>query len=372
MKISQLTKREDFYNILKITLRENTFSKRFKFKGGVTPFYSHEKLNIIFNNSFPKSSLYELTAEYKMSTSKLKTFMQSLYVFIVLKSWFKFLFPRELLFIEDTLNEFAVVGGNHRIRLFDKNLQNICVLLKSGENKKFVQNDIAVRCNYNIYYAPKIIEYGDDWLIESFVKGRPLNRLEMEIQKKATEELIVKHLNVLINPSKKEILLDDYYEEIKLEIIELLKLINTYRNDGRKISDAVDTLIFNINQFAHTTIDVALNHGDFQLGNIKLVEGIETCVIDWESAGWRFYLYDIFVLTSGIRTGVPMLAATEMFILKSRELKILDPKYPPSLIRNILCLEELIFNLNEDVSGNYFNKGMKAFNFVDSIEEKFL
>lgn len=367
MKISQLIGREDFFKILEYTLKENSFLRRIKKTGNESDFSSYNKLNIIFNNDYSQDVVIELTSEYKRSKSRAKEIVQKVYVYMVIKSWFRKFLSNRKLKLDSSLKNFAILGGNHRIRLIDGNLEKIYVLLKSGENSKFVRNDIVARFNNNIFYAPKILEHGCDWLIESFIRGTPLNRLDVKTQERATNSIIKKHLNYLINPTRKELALDIYLSAARKEISDLVELIIKDNPEGFNILNWMIEIEERILNSGLTSIDVCMTHGDFQLGNIRISETGEPYVLDWEASDTRFYLYDLFVILGGIRTGISFENSFEGFLKKINGFDKSWARYSPYFIKAIFSIEELKFNLYEDVSVSYFQQGNKSLKFIESI-----
>ena len=90
-------------------------------------------------------------------------------------------------------------------------------------------------------------------------------------------------------------------------------------------------------------------------------------MLDWESADSRFYLYDIFVMFSGIRTGIQIDKAFKLFFHKADEHKIKINNYSKSSLVKLLCFEELRFHFNEDISENFFYPGTNSKNIVNEL-----
>jgi hypothetical protein len=367
LKISQLIGREDFFKILENTLKENSFFRRIVKTGNESDFSSYNELNIIFNNDYSQDAVFELTSEYKRSKSRAKEIVQKVYVYMVIKSWFRKVLSNRKLKLDSSFKNYAIIGGNHRIRLFDRELEKIYVLLKSGENSKFVRNDIDARFNNSIFYAPKILEYGSDWLIESYIRGTPLNRLDSKTQERATNSIIKTHLNYLLNPTRKKLSLDIYLSAVKKEILDLVELIIKDNPKGHIILKWMIEIEERLLNLGLTSIDVCMTHGDFQLGNIRISESGEPYVLDWEASDTRFYLYDLFVILGGIRTGVSFENSFEGFLKKINGFDKSWVRYSPYFIKAIFSIEELKFNLYEDVSVSYFQQGNKSLKFMESI-----
>lgn len=361
--------RENFFKILDDTLRDNSFSLTFKRKELPIEFSSYDKLNIIFHDDYSQEALDKLTAEYKRSNNRIKEVFQKLYVFTAFKTFLKTFFVNKSIQLDSSLRDFAIVGGNHRVRLFAENLESICVLLKTGENRKFLVNDVKLRIDNSVSYAPKVLEYGNDWLIETFVSGTPLNRLGKEAQEDATRSIIHKHLDELLLPTKKEINLSEYFSLIYEEINALLEIAAREGQPILGISKWLKDIGNQLIALGTSSVEVCESHGDFQQGNIRVSDSGEIYVLDWEASDTRFYLYDLYVILGEVRTGVPFEISFERFVNNIGYYEDSFSKYSKSFLKMVLCVEELRFNLNEDVSANYFSQGAKARRFLKSISQ---
>ena len=92
----------------------------------------------------------------------------------------------------------------------------------------------------------------------------------------------------------------------------------------------------------------------------------EVYILDWESSDIRFYMYDFYVLFSGIRTGNSINKSFELFTDK---LKIFKKQSPSNLTKILLCYEELRFNLNEKISINFYDPGKDLMKLVTEIND---
>ena len=299
--------------------------------------------------------------------------MQKVYVFIAFFPVINNLFVHKRLKLSKSLGNYSIVGGNHRIRLFDKDLTKINVLLKEGENTKFLTNDAETRINNRISYAPRILASGKDWLVEEFVSGVPFNRInDKELLESSFEIITKKHLNELLTKTKKTISIEVYLQNGLDEIYLLISLITNNEPLKIQLQKTVKIILDNIKQETVSSIESSLTHGDFQKGNMRITSKNETIVLDWEAADTRFYLYDLYVLLSGIREGKELKFGFSLFFDNIENYERINNMYSKKAVMSLLCLEELRFNLNEDVSPNYFQQGIKSYIVAKAIDNLLL
>lgn len=376
MKLSQLLIREDFYKLLLKTIYQNSFFKNNIEKKSAI-FHSYKYLNIILNKSLNKSVKDELLFEYSLSKSIIKQFLQNVYLKIIFLPVISSLFSEKKILLPTYLNDFGVVPGNHRIRLFEPSLKKIIVLLKHNESVKFIKNDIDTRVNNNLSYAPKIFSYGSDWLSEEFVRGVPYNRVKTNDSKKALKFLIALHSKELIDKNKENISTIQYLNKCKRDLHSLVEIIDNKNLIKKEIILAIDKLVSFILTQNIIEIETSTTHGDFQEGNVRIDSKNKLYVIDWESADNRFFLYDIFVILSGIRTEIELDKAFELFFQNVQKFKIDINNYSKYSLVTILCFEEFRFHLNEDITKNYFSPGRNSMNkfikintFISNLSSK--
>ena len=366
MKLSQLILREKIYNIISKTIRTNSFFKdNFDEKNIVFNCFKH--LNIILNKSLNDNVKDTLVFEYSLSKFAFKQFLQNIYIKIIFLPIIRNIFSDKRIMLPSHLKNYGVVPGNHRIRLFESSLKEIIILLKNNESTKFIKNDIDARFNNSLSYTPKILSYGSDWLIEEFINGVPFNRVKNINLDKALKVLISLHTKELIKKNKKNISIETYLNKCKKELYLLVEIIEENNPIKKEILSGLDNLLSNILSHNITEIETSTTHGDFQEGNIRINSKNELYVLDWESADNRFYLYDVFVMLSGVRTGIRLDKAFELFFQKVDEYQIKIDRYSKTSIIMLLCFEELRFNFSEDISCNYFSSGVNTKKSLNKI-----
>lgn len=374
MKLSQLILREKIYNIISKTINTNSFFKdNIDEKNIVFNCFKH--LNIILNKSLSDNVKDTLVFEYSLSKSAFKQFLQNIYIKIIFLPIIRNFFSDKRIMLPSHLKNYGVVPGNHRIRLFGSSLKEIIVLLKNNESAKFIKNDIDARFNNSLSYTPKILSYGSDWLIEEFINGVPFNRVKNINSDKALKDLISLHTKELINKNKKNISIDTYLNKCKKELNLLIEIIEENNPIKKEILSGLENLLTTIVSQNIMEIETSTTHGDFQEGNIRINSKNELYVLDWESAANRFYLYDVFVMLSSVRTGIGLEKAFELFFQKVDEYQIKIERYSKTSIILLLCFEELRFHFSEDISCNFFSSGVnskiilnKISIFLDSVK----
>ncbi|MDB9846673.1 phosphotransferase [Flavobacteriaceae bacterium] len=374
MKLSQLILREKIYNIISKTINTNSFFKDNIDEKNIV-FNCFKYLNIILNKSLSDNVKDTLVFEYSLSKSAFKQFLQNIYITIIFLPIIRNFLSDKRIMLPSYLKNYGVVPGNHRIRLFGSSLKEIIVLLKNNESSKFIKNDIDARVNNSLSYTPKILSYGSDWLIEEFINGVPFNRVKNINSDKALKDLISLHTKELINKNKKNISIDTYLNKCKEELYLLVEIIEENNPIKKEIISGLENLHTTIVSQNIIEIETSTTHGDFQEGNIRINSNNELYVLDWESAANRFYLYDVFVMLSSVRTGIGLDKAFELFFQKVDEYQIKINRYSKTSIILLLCFEELRFHFSEDISYNFFSSGVnskitlnKISTFLDSVK----
>ena len=367
MRISLLEKREDFDKILKKTLEETNFFKNrnsLKFE----KYFINKYLNFIATNSLSSDIFKTLINEYSSSLSWWKKSAQITYVYLATSRFFRSFFSQRTIWLSKDFEDYLILGGNHRLRLFYGKLKDSIIILKSGESQKFIKNDIAIRTENNLSYAPKILESENDWLREEYFDGIPINRLESQERiKKLRKVIINNHLEELLIPSLKQIPLNDYIQLIKNEVYVFSNNVNikVKKDVLTSIKKTFDNLFMKLSV---DNVKISWSHGDFQDANILVGESTYK-VIDWEASNKRFYLYDVFTLLSQIRSNISFTTAFDNFEIINRNFEKTNIMTNDDIV--LLLIEELRFHLNEEFSVNFYISDEKIKKLCVSITSYF-
>lgn len=364
MRIEVLEKREDFIKIARQTLQYSTFLNS---KNHVVEkkYYLNKYLNFIASESLPKKTFQILVNEYSTSLDWEKKVIQYIYVRLSISKFFRKIFSHGTVLLPSIFSNYLILGGNHRLRLFSKELNSTFVLLKFNERYNYITNDLTLRSKFKLDYAPKIINYGDDWLEEEYFEGTPINRLiDDKLIKSTLRKVILNHDKLLVSKSIKSMKKDDFFQYVQKDVNLILKHENKY-SDKIKLDLIRQTFKQLFSKVLRKNISISWTHGDFHQANI-LIKDSSYRVIDWESSQRRFYLYDLFILTSGLRRGVSIQEGIKNF---EREVgEFIDRKLIDSDSIILLLIEELRFNINETFSVNYYESGSNTTNLCNSIQ----
>ena len=355
MRISLLEKRENFHKILKDTLISCHLST--EKSTNYCNYTINKYLNFISAPELSNTVFQPLINEYSSSFIWWKKILQSIYVKISISKKFRVILGHSSISLPSDFKEYLIVGGNHRLRLFSANLSRSIILLKKGERNSFIKNDIEIRIKNELSYAPIILSHGTDWLEEEYFEGKPLNRLQDKSKIDTYKiEVVENHLNQLIFKSIVNLDKNEFESKIINEIESIITNPDLRRK--KKINKLINRTFESLFEILNNTeIKISWTHGDFQQANI-LVEKDTFKVIDWESASKRFYLYDIFVLLSEIRTGIPLDKAIGLFITQISYNNEIEEVSKNDIL--LLLIEELRFSINEDFSENFYKSGIRT------------
>lgn len=363
MRISLLEKRENFEKILRETLISSSFFNE-NYKVGEKKYYINKHLNFIATTKLPKKVFQILVNEYSSSLSWWKSGIQSSYVRVAISKFFRSILSHGSITLPDNFESFLILGGNHRLRLFSVELNSSIVLLKQGERINYLKNDIAIRTENTLTYAPELLKYGGEWLEEEYFEGTPINRLEdQSVAKDYLNEIFENHFKTLNLNGYENILKQDYIDLVKNEIVSIStnKLIRV-KLGLIGVIDKVFTLLFA--KLLNNDVRISWTHGDFQQANILIAKGSYK-VIDWEASEKRFFMYDAFTLLGGIRQGELLTNAISNFKDRVKSIDYIDEVNENMII--LLLIEELRFNINETFSVNFYESGSQTESLCNAI-----
>ncbi len=363
MRISLLEKRENFEKILKETLISSSFFEK-KQEFIERKYYINKYLNFIATNKLPENVFQILVNEYSSSLSWWKKGIQFLYVKFAIFKFFRALFSHQSIKLPVYFEHFLILGGNHRLRLFSVNLKSSIVLLKQGEREGYIKNDIAVRTENSLTYAPQLLKFGKDWLEEEYFEGIPINRVDSPSKvKEQLENIFEYHFKTLILNNLRSYKKNDYLDLVNAEI-DFITTNKKIKVDQRIIKEIKNVFSLLFSKLNNNDIKVSWTHGDFQQANILIANGISK-VIDWEASEKRFYMYDAFILFGMVREGESLSDAIRNFKEAIKHLNYIH-KVDENTI-TLLLIEDLRFNVNEMFSVNFFESGIQIASLCKSI-----
>ena len=336
MKISQMLKREDFYSI-----NEKTLSEYFKESNKQCKLYVYPQLNAIITKNPSKAVEKYLYNEYSVRGNLIKSLLVKAYVMVCLNSC-GIMAEKKLDILGDMNKDMLIYPCNKKYRIFDFSKNVVDVIAKSGFPKNDLENEIAFRTQNKEEFIPELVFSTDNGYREKIIDGLPLARISENF-----EELKTKAIDTLYGFAEKNgmthtVKVSDYIEELNERILNFIQ--DDRKNiDKELLLDVVSKLSLIADK--ESSVELTLSHGDLQSGNIWIEKGGKLYIIDWESWGKRSTEYDRTVLFGNIHTG-----GLENFV------KTCEDKTKLSII----CLEDIIFRLNE-VYNLAFDYGEKEF-----------
>ena len=349
MRISLLEKREDFYGILEKTLKNTDF---FHQSNDIEiEYFVNRYLNFIGSETLPQSVFNVIKNEYSISVNFWNKFLQKVYVDFSVRYFSNHYVAHKTIFLSKIFKDYLIMGGNHRIRIFPKDLSHSVILLKEKENIKFCKNEIEFRSSNKIDYLPRLIDHGNYWIKEEYFDGIPINRLETgEKKDKLILSLVKKYYNdILINLSY-ELDINAYIDFIKNKLKKSLKDSSIVNESILKLVNTTLEKLFEL--LNNKDILCSISHGDLQHSNLLFRNGFIK-IIDWEHTDKRFYLYDLFILFSMQRTVNNIEASIENY-KKNIYSKNLNITIKTNDIY-LFLIEEIRFRVDEDFSKNFKN-----------------
>lgn len=378
-----MKKRENFYQILDSTLKRITDDE-------VLSAYIitdsnqqqirivNEFINYISALSAPRIIFSGLYQEYSFTSVYWRKPIQKAAAFLAVHQRTRHLFCQHKIIIPYTISpSILIIGGNHRIRFYNHLSNKMIVLLKDGEDLEMIQNEINLRNKHNLSYAPDLIDYGKNWLIEENISGRPINRYNnIDFIATVKTAAIEVHFKELIIPTLICMTKDEYISFLKGDIIRNInksKKVNNYTDLKNEILIFIDIIFDKLNELDIISVPVSESHGDFQAANILADENLSFFVTDWESTNKRFSLYDEFVLHSNIRQNDNQFELIKQYSIKRSQLNITGydsviiaflSKADDNLLYYILILEEFRFLTYNNLSNNYSAPAVSILNFI--------
>ena len=355
MKITTLSKREDYKSIILKSLLKYLGNQNDKLDNiEMTRYYINKRLSIIYSDNTPDHLFYKSIAEYSYNINSIKRIFNILYVKLTSIKFLRKLFSDDFIYLPTFFSNFAIIGGNHRIRILNFANSEFLVLLKNGESSQFIFNELKVRSMPQVNYLPSIKhELNNSWFYETYESGIPFNRINLGKEKKIKHfnNLFHIHNTNLILPTKEKVNIKIYLQNIQTEIINFIKKGN-FPLELLPITYQLFSDLDKYFQNSNFEIITSITHGDFQEGNLRIQEN-KIIVIDWESSDRRFFLYDFFVLLGNPRHEKYLLNSYTTF---KEQIYLID-NFPCEFINEnsmlLFFLEELKFYTLEENSKNY-------------------
>ena len=325
MKITQMIKRENFFEI-----NERTLKKYYKESTKGRRLYIYPALNAIVT-ACPSSAVRKyLYTEYRVSGSFLKRILVRIYVFVLLHSFG--IFAAKSIKIPNCANRNTLIYPcNKKYRIFDFDQSVVSVVPKAGFPQNDLVKEIEFRRNNPANFVPALITFGEDEYTEAIIDGFPVARSGDQMTTLSDEAYRI--WSDYAAKTCESVEVEQYAKALK---DEARVLVNNLVHRGKAVDkDRIFFLcdmLYREAQGYGGSILVGLSHGDLQPGNIWLENGTNRIyIIDWEAYGRRSVNYDMATLYEGIRR----VDGLQRFVKMK------------NLAHCIVLMEDLLFHLGE-------------------------
>lgn len=359
MKINEMIKREDFYNINNDTL-SIYFKKKYSadcLVNTINPcknstFYVLKHLNAIISSKPSKKIKKYLYTEYRVNKNLLKKLIIKFYLILSLN--FPRMFADRSIVVDCNTKEnssnLLIYPCNRKIRIFDFSINMVDVILKNGYSNNTIINEINFRINYHESFIHPILEHNDSSYNELIIDGIPLARISKKSIYSKLVNISVDYMKLLHEKTAMQIKIKDYVSITRKNILKLLSLDIDFNRQILDNYNKIDSFIISNTIEYESNMTIGLSHGDLQHGNVWLERKSNAVkIIDWESAAFRSKWYDIFIIKSGSRKkeNLQKLFREENFI---KTIYNLESNRESKMVSNILLLEDVSYTVEEQMS----------------------
>lgn len=374
MRISLLLKREPFGEILERTLESflpNLTGTEHHVQWAERPaalirsttngsthqvWVCNPYLNAIFSRSAKATVLEPVIKEFRRSTVRWRRPLQSAYVSVAVSKTLSSMIGNRSLVVSPEIpdgDDILIVGGNHKIRLIQKERGTAYGIRKHGFTDRFIRREVEARRTASQFRisTPELLDVAHDfsWFKESYLSGTPINRLPENSAKKSLKEAIRQlqgYYEATRRPSSAAAYAGDLGQNCRALIAK----------GGTKEFQVAKKLQRFISSHAELAIETSASHGDFQPANILQNES-GTWLIDWEYSTRRQLGYDLLVYAAGSRTAKglaqrlsTLFASSNNWILNTIDNPLWLTAQGQRISIALFLLEELQLRLEESCS----------------------
>ena len=360
MVISQMVKREDFYNILNNTVSayyRDVYGKEvclsYEKADGCDKLYVNEQFGFIAPFPAPKGLKTFLLGEYNIRGSAVKRIVGKAAALSVSKfPWLETGKGRKAYLPKGVLKRNTFIYPQNRsVRFFDYDSMTVDCIIKNGFTDRFFKNQLAFRKETDYDFVLGLVDSGDNWFREKILLGHPLARVTNQtVYDKAITDAM-DGIKKLCADTKKYISAESYAETLRQKTDSLIsaakerKKIDTYGITVKMIDDAIEKI-----KISSFDIPMCKSHGDLQSGNIWVDLNQKTWIYDWETVAFRSVWYDSAVLNYSIRRAYGWQALLgektphKMLMCDERK-NYTAEEY--EIIKSVVLVEDFIFYLED-------------------------
>lgn len=371
MTISDLQRREDFYDINNKTLEKyfseiNRLSHRvricghnFTYSANKSYFFVYPKINAIVTKYNSEEVRKYIFKEFSNNPNLLKRFAIYLYTRLLLKS--RGTFSDKCISIEPKIkdeNSLLIFPGNKKIKIFNFKENYIDNIVKESFIDYCFNKELDFRLNNTKYdFVLGVDRYSNRWYREKIIDGVSLPRISDKNKHKLFKKNVNKLLDLLQEDTAKEIEMGEYINT----------LVSRIKEESYKLEDKSEKFNFekNLEKFLACLISkivnkkdiilLSLSHGDMQEGNVIIRETDEKIfVVDWETWGERTIWYDKLMFNYNLRNIYKFINNLKKYLFNYKNV-ICEDKNDVSaadlnqrkVIAIIFILEDLLWQIEE-------------------------
>jgi len=402
VRISSLLRREPFGEILERTLAQ-FLSERFDGQWEVhwnvrSPFRGYKKteqlwycnpyINAIFVFDADPAIFEPVRSEFERSVIRWRRPIQRAYIYwathLPTASWLAS-YQVSIMPPIPQAEQVLIIGGNHRLRVFDASNKQVYVLKKAGFDPRYMARELQVRSLDIDLPVPRIQEVAQDetWYCEEYICGTPINRLKDPEMVSIALEMALSALERLAQVTARTLEIQSYVEQIITRIVAQVDENDLLTPEQRTVINSwIGQSLHWLKRFYSTdeTIETVWAHGDFHPANILMSDDrTRIWLIDWEYSTRRQASYDglVYALKSRFPKGLSQRMSASLVDNTFWQQPVLSEGQRLSLsIRDKNCtrqvlllflLEELDLHLEENTIPSFFRLTPAFTDFLNEL-----